>query len=73
MSETISEKLKKELCSSPKNGIALVEDEVIRQSEDYCEGYNRFLDNAKTEREAVSESVRMLEAEGFVPYVPVLF
>ncbi len=68
MSETISEKLKKELCSSPKNGIALVEDEVIRQSEDYCEGYKRFLDNAKTEREAVSAAIKMAEENGFCEF-----
>ena len=68
MSETISEKLKKELCSSPKNGIALVEDDVISQSDDYCEGYKRFLDNAKTEREAVITAIKLAEENGFCEF-----
>lgn len=34
----------------------------------YAKGYAKFLDDAKTEREAVKEAVKMAEAAGFVPY-----
>lgn len=34
----------------------------------YAEGYKRYLDSAKTEREAVSTTVKMLEEAGYKPY-----
>jgi len=43
------------------------EDEKTRASE-YCEQYKDFLDNGKTERESVTESVRLAEEHGFAPY-----
>lgn len=36
---------------------------------DYCEGYKKYLDNCKTEREAVSYTVKMAESAGYKPYV----
>ncbi len=35
---------------------------------EYCEGYKKFLDHAKTEREAVTTSIAMIEAKGYKPY-----
>lgn len=35
---------------------------------DYCEGYKIFLDNCKTEREAVKYTVRLAEEAGYKPY-----
>ncbi len=40
----------------------------IKEIFDYAEGYKRFLDEAKTEREAVEAAVAMAEREGFRPY-----
>ncbi|MDR1548228.1 MAG: aminopeptidase [Hungatella sp.] len=34
----------------------------------FCEGYKRFLDNGKTERECVREAVAMLEMQGYRPF-----
>ncbi|MCC8024201.1 MAG: aminopeptidase [Clostridium sp.] len=34
----------------------------------YCEGYKRFLNVGKTERECVREAVRMLEKAGYKPF-----
>ncbi len=34
----------------------------------YAEGYKSFLDSSKTEREAVSTAVKLLEAKGYKPY-----
>ena len=42
--------------------------EVVRAAFDYAEGYKAYLDAAKTEREAVTESIKMIEAKGFRPY-----
>ncbi len=39
--------------------------EEIQEIFTFCEGYKRFLDRAKTEREAVSEIAKALEAAGF--------
>lgn len=35
---------------------------------EYCEGYKKFLDNGKTEREAVSYTVKLAEKNGYKPY-----
>ncbi len=41
---------------------------IIDAAYSYAEGYKNFLDVAKTERESVTEGIRMAEAEGFRPY-----
>ena len=35
---------------------------------DYSEGYKKFLDASKTERETVSTTVKLAEAQGYKPY-----
>ncbi len=43
-------------------------DEELRlKAFEYCEGYKDFIDNAKTEREAVEYSKNMAESNGFMP------
>ena len=41
---------------------------AIEAAYDYAVGYAKYLDDAKTEREAVWASIKLAEAEGFVPY-----
>ena len=41
---------------------------VVDAAYEYARGYVQFLDAAKTEREAVTESVKMAEAAGYRPY-----
>ena len=41
---------------------------AIKAAYDYAPGYMKYLDDAKTEREAVTVSIAMAEAEGYVPY-----
>lgn len=38
------------------------------EADSFCEGYKRFLDNGKTERECVREAVAMLEMQGYMPF-----
>ena len=42
--------------------------EVVEKAYDYAKGYVAFLDAAKTEREAVTEGMKMAEAAGYKPY-----
>lgn len=42
--------------------------EIVDAAFDYAEGYKAYLDAAKTEREAVTESIKMAEAKGFREY-----
>ena len=44
------------------------EESVIDQAYEYAKGYMAYLDAAKTERESVTEGIKMAEAAGFVPY-----
>ena len=36
----------------------------------YCEGYKRYLNESRTERESVRNAIELAEAEGFTEYVP---
>ena len=45
-----------------------LDDEMIDRAYDYSKGYMAFLDAAKTERESVTEGIKMAVAAGFVPY-----
>lgn len=50
----------------------VVEDhpECLAAAQEFCEGYKKFLDNAKTEREAAAYSEELLKAAGYRPFVP---
>ena len=41
---------------------------VVDAAFDYAEGYKKYIDLCKTERESVNESIKMAEANGFKPY-----
>ncbi len=57
-------------CKNPlfmerKNLYDILDDAELKLSEDYCKRYIDFMNAAKTEREIVSESIKMAEARGF--------
>ena len=60
--------LKKKLFYKKENVFEKQTKKNAKATERYAKGYMKFLDNAKTEREAVKEGIKMLEANGFVPY-----
>ena len=69
MSEQINAKdLKEKLFYQKKNGLLKTDDATYNKANEYCEGYKKFLDNAKTEREAVKTAIAMATAKGFVPF-----
>ena len=58
----------KELAYQKKTVYQLRDSEAVDAAYDYAHGYMKFLDNAKTEREAVTAAIALAEKEGFVPY-----
>ena len=62
------EERKAALFNEKKNGYDQIDDQTKARMEDYCEGYKRFLDMAKTEREAVETVVGLAKAQGFVSF-----
>ena len=63
-----AKELREKLLMQKKNGVLRLTDEEIAQCDEYCEGYKSFMNAAKTEREAVTEAVRMLRENGFTEY-----
>ena len=70
MAESMAEKLKKELFKQPKNGRLTVSEEILAKSDEYSEGYKKFLDDAKTEREAVVAAIEIAKKAGFKEFEP---
>ena len=62
--------LKKALLSQKKNAVLKMKAEDIKKSDKFCEGYKKFLDAAKTEREAVEYTVKLLKDHGFIEFKP---
>ncbi|MGC6173520.1 aminopeptidase [Lacrimispora sp. 38-1] len=67
MDKTIGQKLQDELTFKFPH-IGKDAPEQMEQADLFCNGYKRFLDNGKTERECVREAVAMLEMQGYVPF-----
>lgn len=53
-----------------KNGYDRIDTQERRTLEDYCLGYMEFLNNSRTEREAVKNAIALAEEQGFVAYEP---
>ena len=62
------EKLKEKLFYKKENAFNVSNEKESERVNNYAEGYKSFLDNAKTEREAVKEAIKMLSKEGFKEY-----
>ena len=61
------DELKKDLFYKPKNGYDRIDTAERLSCEDYCKGYMKYLDDSRTEREAVREAIKLAEAAGFEP------
>lgn len=48
-----------------KNVYEMYDEKRLKKAFDFCEGFKSFITNAKTEREAIIESVKLAEANGF--------
>ena len=63
-----NEELRKKLANPSGYGYDRITPEDEAALDGYCKGYMAFLDAGKTERECVTESVRMAEEKGFRPW-----
>ena len=59
---------KENLTYSRTNFYEKCDEAEIKAAYDYCVGYCDFMDNAKTEREAVKVSIELAEKNGYKPY-----
>ncbi len=60
--------LKKSLLSKKENAFLKMKSDDVKKCDKFCEGYKAFLDAAKTEREAVEYTVKLIEEKGFVEF-----
>ena len=66
--DSVKVDLEEELSYKKENFFECSSEEKISAAMEYAEGYKKFLDESKTEREAVVASIRYAEAHGFKPY-----
>lgn len=66
--KSVGKALEEKLFSKKENGLLRADSAEIERADAFCEGYMKFLDDAKTEREAVTASIALAEANGFMPY-----
>lgn len=64
----LSEQLKEKLFSAKKNAVYRMNGSEIEVCDNFAEDYKKFLDSAKTEREAVETTVKILEEKGYKEY-----
>jgi aspartyl aminopeptidase len=64
--KTEGQKLQEALLYKPTNVWGKYSDEDKKTAFDFCEGYKRFLDTAKTEREFVMETAGLAGRHGFI-------
>ena len=60
--------LQEKLFSEKKNGMLKLSDDETAKVDEFCEDYKHYLDNAKTEREAVNAAIEIAKANGFKEY-----
>ena len=63
-----TEELKKLLYKNET--VADASPDTLAAAQEFCEGYKKFLDNGKTEREATAYSEKLLKDAGYKPFVP---
>ncbi len=67
--KTEAQKLQEKVIFKPKNSGCTLSDKKIEKAFDFCEGYKTFLDECKTEREAVSYTIKLLKDNGYKKFV----
>lgn len=69
MNKKETEQLKEKLFYKKESVFETAKQEEKKAISEYAEGYKKFLGNAKTEREAVKEAIKMAKDAGFEEYV----
>lgn len=68
MSELTAKELYEKLSYKKKNVFEVSTPEEIKAIYDYSVGYMKYLDDAKTEREATDATIALVEAQGYTEY-----
>ncbi len=68
--KSASKELKKTLFYEKKNSYSLMKEDEVKKVNTFCEGYKKFLNAAKTEREANEYTIRAAQEKGFKEYKP---
>ena len=68
--KSATKELKDKLFYEQKNGYDRIDVAERLALEKYCEAYKTFLNDARTEREAVQIAIARAEEQGFVPFTP---
>ena len=63
-----AKELKEKLFKQKNNGLLKADDATIKAADAFCEDYKAFLDEAKTEREAVKVSIALAKDAGFTEF-----
>lgn len=63
-----AKKLQEKLVSQRKNACLTLKEEQVSKADKFCESYKKFLDSSKTERDAVKQTVKLAESDGFEKY-----
>ncbi len=63
-----AEELKKELFYEPQNAGAVCTEDEIKKADEFSEDYKIFLNNSKTEREAVKTVIAMAKENGYTEF-----
>ncbi len=66
--KSVGKALQEKLLTNRRSGLLRVEADELAKADSFCEGYMKFLDDAKTEREAVTAAIALAENNGFMPY-----
>ena len=68
--KTQGEILQEKLAHMPKSSGIKMSEQEIEKAFKFCEGYKKFLDAGKTERECARWTVALLEEKGYAPFEP---
>lgn len=63
--KSAAEKLREELLLPKKREAFALEEKTLKEADDFCENYKKFLNKAKTEREAVTYAIKLAKKAGF--------
>ena len=66
--KTLGEQKQEELFYKKKNYFEEADEKTLKEIYDYAEGYKKFLDAGKTERESCQDAIKIAEANGFSEY-----
>lgn len=68
MEKTKGQLLAEDLSYKKESYFETADEATVKEMFSYAKGYMRFLDEAKTEREAVNVGIRMAKEKGYTPY-----